>query len=102
MTVSFSEEDGSPQGVVPFMSGLLEGDVGEAECPDVPNSNEAAVRGRPVDVLQLPDGSLLVSDDTAGKVYKVLYAGRVPATGGGGSAVPVAEASAVPATVTLG
>ena len=29
--------------------------------------------GRPVDVLQMPDGSLLVSDDLAGAVYRVSY-----------------------------
>jgi glucose/arabinose dehydrogenase len=29
--------------------------------------------GRPVDILQMPDGSLLVSDDTAGAVYRVTY-----------------------------
>ena len=31
--------------------------------------------GRPVDVLQLPDGSLLVSDDHAGVIYRIYYAG---------------------------
>jgi hypothetical protein len=31
--------------------------------------------GRPVDVLQLKDGSLLISDDTAGMVYRVVYRG---------------------------
>jgi glucose/arabinose dehydrogenase len=31
------------------------------------------VRGRPVDVCQAPDGSLLVSDDHAGRVYRVTY-----------------------------
>ena len=31
------------------------------------------VKGRPVDVLQLDDGSLLVSDDYAGKIYRVSY-----------------------------
>jgi glucose/arabinose dehydrogenase len=30
--------------------------------------------GRPVDVAQLPDGSLLVSDDTAGAIYRISYA----------------------------
>jgi glucose/arabinose dehydrogenase len=30
-------------------------------------------RGRPADVLPLPDGSLLVSDDFAGAVYRVTY-----------------------------
>jgi glucose/arabinose dehydrogenase len=29
--------------------------------------------GRPVDVLQLPDGSLLVSDDEAGVIYRITY-----------------------------
>jgi glucose/arabinose dehydrogenase len=29
--------------------------------------------GRPVDVAQLPDGSLLVSDDLAGAVYRISY-----------------------------
>jgi len=32
--------------------------------------------GRPVDVEQLPDGSLLVSDDYAGAIYRISYAGR--------------------------
>jgi glucose/arabinose dehydrogenase len=31
--------------------------------------------GRPVDVLQMPDGSLLVSDDQAGKIYRIFYKG---------------------------
>jgi len=29
--------------------------------------------GRPVDVLQMPDGALLVSDDKAGLIYRVTY-----------------------------
>ncbi|KAA2237729.1 PQQ-dependent sugar dehydrogenase [Salinarimonas soli] len=29
--------------------------------------------GRPVDVAQLPDGSLLVSDDAAGAIYRISY-----------------------------
>jgi glucose/arabinose dehydrogenase len=32
--------------------------------------------GRPVDVAQLPDGSLLVSDDLAGALYRISYEGR--------------------------
>ncbi|HEY7944407.1 MAG TPA: PQQ-dependent sugar dehydrogenase [Casimicrobiaceae bacterium] len=31
--------------------------------------------GRPVDVLVAPDGSLLVSDDTAGAIYRIRYTG---------------------------
>jgi len=29
--------------------------------------------GRPADVLVLPDGSLLVSDDGAGAIYRITY-----------------------------
>jgi glucose/arabinose dehydrogenase len=29
--------------------------------------------GRPADILQMPDGSLLVSDDTAGVIYRIAY-----------------------------
>lgn len=32
--------------------------------------------GRPVDLLILPDGSLLISDDKAGVIYRVVYAGE--------------------------
>lgn len=32
--------------------------------------------GRPVDLAMLPDGSLLVSDDYAGAIYRVSYAGQ--------------------------
>jgi glucose/arabinose dehydrogenase len=39
--------------------------------------NEATqkVWGRPVDVLQLPDGSMLVSDDQAGVIYRITFRG---------------------------
>jgi glucose/arabinose dehydrogenase len=42
----------------PFAEGWLQGD---------------AVSGRPVDVLTMPDGSLLVSDDYAGLIYRITY-----------------------------
>ena len=42
----------------PFAEGFLRGDQ---------------AWGRPVDLLQMPDGSMLVSDDTAGAVYRVTY-----------------------------
>jgi glucose/arabinose dehydrogenase len=32
--------------------------------------------GRPVDVAVMADGSLLVSDDKAGRIYRIAYAGR--------------------------
>ena len=44
----------------PFVTGWLSGD---------------AVSGRPVDLLVAPDGSLLVSDDHAGMIYRIVYTG---------------------------
>lgn len=37
--------------------------------------DDGEVSGRPVDLLVLPDGSLLVSDDHAGAVYRIRYTG---------------------------
>ncbi|MFN3751689.1 MAG: PQQ-dependent sugar dehydrogenase [Thiobacillus sp.] len=34
------------------------------------------VWGRPADVLVMPDGSLLISDDHAGAIYRVVYRGK--------------------------
>jgi glucose/arabinose dehydrogenase len=44
---------------VPFMTGL------------VPDPSKADVNGRPVGVAVAPDGSLLVSDDGAGVIYRI-------------------------------
>jgi len=35
--------------------------------------DDGQVRGRPVDVLTMPDGSLLISDDLAGAIYRISY-----------------------------
>ncbi len=35
--------------------------------------SKGEVRGRPVDLLQLPDGSLLLSDDKAGRIYRIFH-----------------------------
>lgn len=39
-------------------------------------SKDGDVLGRPVDILTLPDGSLLISDDRLGVIYKVSYQGK--------------------------
>ncbi|SDK59609.1 Glucose/arabinose dehydrogenase, beta-propeller fold [Methylophilus rhizosphaerae] len=49
-------------------------------------SAEGEMWGRPTDVLQLPDGSLLVSDDFNGVIYRISYDGKTQA------ATPVAAA----------
>ncbi len=36
-------------------------------------TKEGKVLGRPTDILQMPDGSLLIADDTLGVVYRVEY-----------------------------
>jgi glucose/arabinose dehydrogenase len=52
-------EDGTAGDTTPFAEGwLLE--TGE-------------YLGRPVDIAQLSDGSLLVSDDLAGAIYRISY-----------------------------
>jgi len=53
-------QDGKVTSYEPFASGWL-------------NEETQDVSGRPVDVLQMPDGSLLVSDDQAGKIYRITY-----------------------------
>jgi glucose/arabinose dehydrogenase len=52
--------DGSAGDTTVFAEGWLDNDTGEYS-------------GRPVDVAQLPDGSLLVSDDFAGAIYRISY-----------------------------
>jgi glucose/arabinose dehydrogenase len=58
MRVSF-DASGRPTGKQVFIDGWL-GGGGRAW-------------GRPVDIAELPDGSLLISDDAAGVVYRVTY-----------------------------
>jgi len=50
--------NGTPVSYEVFAEGWLEG---------------RAVSGRPVDLLVMPDGALLVSDDYAGKIYRIAY-----------------------------
>jgi glucose/arabinose dehydrogenase len=47
----------------PFVEGFLQVDA----------SGRETVLGRPADVLVLPDGSVLVSDDMGGAIYRVRY-----------------------------
>lgn len=53
-------EDGKPVSYEPFAEGWLQG---------------RRAWGRPVDVLIMPDGALLVSDDHAGVIYRIAYTG---------------------------
>ncbi|MCH9829375.1 MAG: sorbosone dehydrogenase family protein [Gammaproteobacteria bacterium] len=55
------DDDGKGVEYVPFVTGWLDGE---------------RVRGRPVDLLVQPDGSMLVSDDAQGRIYRVRYTGE--------------------------
>ncbi|MEO0562559.1 MAG: sorbosone dehydrogenase family protein, partial [Chloroflexota bacterium] len=39
------------------------------------NERTGQAWGRPVDVEVMPDGALLVSDDSAGVIYRISYTG---------------------------
>jgi glucose/arabinose dehydrogenase len=52
--------DGTAGEMEVFASGFLDPDTG-------------VYRGRPVDVVQMKDGSILVSDDFAGAIYRISY-----------------------------
>jgi len=54
-------EDGKAGETAPFAEGWL--------------SDNGEYLGRPVDVAQLPDGSILVSDDLAGAIYRIWFEG---------------------------
>jgi glucose/arabinose dehydrogenase len=59
--VSFVKiENGRATSYEPFAAGWLKG---------------GAASGRPADVLVMPDGAVLVSDDKAGRIYRITYAG---------------------------
>ena len=58
--VSF-DDTGEPSSYQPFIYGWLQG--------------EDDIRGRPVSFLQMEDGSLLISDDHTGTIYRVTYSG---------------------------
>jgi glucose/arabinose dehydrogenase len=52
--------DGRNAKIEPFITGFMD-----------PATNK--FWGRPVDVMQLPDGSMLVSDEQLGAIYRVTY-----------------------------
>ncbi|MHA3977074.1 PQQ-dependent sugar dehydrogenase [Halovulum sp. GXIMD14794] len=54
------DEEGNAAGTEVFADGWLNEDTGE-------------YRGRPMDIAFLPDGSMLVSDDFAGAIWRIAY-----------------------------
>jgi glucose/arabinose dehydrogenase len=61
VVVAWPDGKGGASKMEPFLSGFVE-------------NNQYL--GRPVDVMQMKDGSLLVSDDHAGAIYRISYSGK--------------------------
>ena len=57
--VTFLDAEGNATEMAPFAEGWLQ--------------ENGVYSGRPVDVQQYVDGSILVSDDKAGAVYRISY-----------------------------
>lgn|SRR5262249_15461537 len=62
--VALPKVNGGKASITPFVTGFLD-----------PASD--TFWGRPVDVQQMPDGALLVSDEHNGAIYRVSYTGRI-------------------------
>jgi glucose/arabinose dehydrogenase len=60
VSVAYVDADNKVTSVEPFLTGFVK---------------DNQYLGRPVDVLVMPDGSLLVSDDHAGAIYRVSHGG---------------------------
>ena len=54
-------DEGTATSYQPFITGWLKG--------------KEDIKGRPVAFLELPDGSILISDDYSGRIYRVTYMG---------------------------
>jgi glucose/arabinose dehydrogenase len=61
VVVALRDGHGRVKSIEPFLTGLVENNT---------------YLGRPVDVLVLKDGSLLVSDDHNGAIYRITYGGK--------------------------
>ena len=55
-----ADADGKRAGITPFMTGFMD-------------AGTQAISGRPTYFLQMPDGSLLLSDEQLGAIYRISY-----------------------------
>jgi len=68
-----SKRQGYEIGFVPFANGKPSGPMQEFLTGWMLSPDNPEVWGRPVGVLEMPDGSLLVSDDGGKKIWRVAY-----------------------------
>ncbi|MDR3703956.1 MAG: PQQ-dependent sugar dehydrogenase [Candidatus Sulfopaludibacter sp.] len=67
---------GQSIGFIPFKDGKPSGPLREVLTGWMLGPDKREVWGRPVGLLQLPDGSLLISDDGGDKIWHLSYTGK--------------------------
>lgn len=67
---------GQSVGFIPFKDGKPSGPLREVLTGWMLGPDKREVWGRPVGLLQLPDGSLLISDDGGNKIWRLSYTGK--------------------------
>jgi glucose/arabinose dehydrogenase len=67
---------GQSIGFIPFKDGKPSGDLREVMTGWMLAPDKREVWGRPVAILQIPDGSLLISDDGGKKIWQLSYSGK--------------------------
>jgi glucose/arabinose dehydrogenase len=60
---------------IPFENGRPSGKIEEILTGWMLSPDEKEVWGRPVAILQMPDGSLLVAEDGGNKIWRITYKG---------------------------
>ncbi len=70
-----SQRVGYSVAFIPFANGKPSGPVRDFMTGWLIAPDSRDVWGRPVAVMQLPDGSILVSDDGGGKIWRIYYKG---------------------------
>jgi glucose/arabinose dehydrogenase len=70
-----SKRVGYSVGFIPFRNGAPSGQLVDFVTGWMLSPDERGVWGRPVGFLQLPDGSLLLSDDGGNKIWRISYGG---------------------------
>lgn len=73
-----SELSGYQVMFVPFKDGQPAGPPEEFLSGFIADADAKEVRGRPVGLMQMPDGSVLLTDDTSNTVWRIAYSGSGP------------------------
>jgi glucose/arabinose dehydrogenase len=71
-----SQRVGQSIAFAPFKNGKPTGEIREVLTGWMLSPTQREVWGRPVALLQLPDGSLLISDDGGKKIWRLSYTGK--------------------------